>query len=51
MLEFSANRLEEENGFEEVSNGDGDEEDERDPPKHVVDHLRQVQESLSVCGC
>ena len=51
MSELAADRLEEEDGFEEVSDGDGDEEDERDPPEHVVDHLRHVQELFGVCGC
>ena len=42
MLELAAHRLEEEDGFEEVSDGEGEEEDERDPPKDVVDYLREM---------
>lgn len=51
MPELAADGLEVEEGFEEVSDGDGEEEEEGDPPEHVVDYLRHVQELLGVCGC
>jgi hypothetical protein len=51
MPKLTANRLKEEDGFEEVSDRNGEEEKERDPPEHVVDHLSHVQELLCLCGC
>lgn len=51
MMELAADRLEEEDGLEEVSDGDGDEENKRDPPEHMVNHMSHVQELLDLCGC